>query len=316
MSGTGPDPTGKKSRCPGALRCHSRSMAVWNLLAIVAWYIVAGCFSDELNSWYQDDNHTIAVNGIQGYVGLTPMTCSLTDVHFKFETSELVVVVSAMDGPQCVDESEVIAVSNSSWDSGSCRNSWYGWNVLYMYISRFASQTIKDYDTLALMMVLSMLVAMNTGLVAIAVLGGHVTFAVSLNLLLLLYFCFKYLQKHKYAWKQETRLQKRQSRLSQHVTACKLRVLIFAMFGNSWAMDAGMVSQIAELARAATMAATVASSVAEKVGVESMSSGMESASKVLKNPDVFNGEDPTSFMSWKLTLRHGWHLEMIDLEIF
>ena len=28
---------------------------------------------------------------------------------------------------------------------------------------------------------------------------------------------------------------------------------------------------------------------------------MESASKVLKNPDFFNGEDPTSFVSWKLT---------------
>lgn len=90
--------------------------------------------------------------------------------------------------------------------------------------------------------------------------------------------------------------------MSQHCSARKLRVfLIFAMSGNSWAMDVGMGSQIAELARAATMATTAASSVAEKVGTKSMSSGMESASKVLKNPDAFTGEDPTSFMAWKFT---------------
>ena len=210
-------------------------------------------------------------------------------------------VISAVDGSLRRGEGEVCLMQQVQSD-GSCRKSWFDWNVLYTYISRFVSQMVKDYDTLALMMVLSMLVAMNTGLVAIAVLGEHVTFAVSLNLVLLLYFCFKYLQKRKHAWKQKTRFQKRQSRLSQHCTARKLRVfLILMMFGNAWAMDANMVSQVAELARAATMAATAASSVAEKVGVKSMSSGMESASKVLKNPDVFNGEDPTSFMSWKLT---------------
>ena len=117
-----------------------------------------------------------------------------------------------------------------------------------MYISDQLEQIVKDKGILARMMALSMLVAMNIGLVAIAVLGGHLTVAASLNLLLILHFFVKYLQKRKYAWKQKTRLQKRQSRLSQHVTARKLRVLlIFAMFGNSWAMDAGMESQITRL---------------------------------------------------------------------
>ena len=63
--------------------------------------------------------------------------------------------------------------------------------------------------------------------------------------------------------------------------------LMLSMMGNCWAMDANVAQQIAELAQAATRAAQVAS-------------GMESASKVLKNPDVFNGEDAASFMGWKL----------------
>ena len=71
--------------------------------------------------------------------------------------------------------------------------------------------------------------------------------------------------------------------------------------GNCWAMDANVAQQISELAQAATRAAQAATTVAEKFGSKSgMSSGMESAAKVLKNPDVFNGEDAASFMGWKL----------------
>ena len=71
--------------------------------------------------------------------------------------------------------------------------------------------------------------------------------------------------------------------------------------GNCWAMDVNFAQQIAELAQAATRAAQAATAVAERVGSKGgMASGMESASKVLKNPDVFNGEDAASFMGWKL----------------
>ena len=69
---------------------------------------------------------------------------------------------------------------------------------------------------------------------------------------------------------------------------------------NCWAMDVNIVQQITELAQAATRAAQAATTVAEKFGSKGMASGMESASKVLKNPDVFNGEDAASFMGWKL----------------
>ncbi len=66
-------------------------------------------------------------------------------------------------------------------------------------------------------------------------------------------------------------------------------------------MDASVASQVAELARAATRAAKAASQVASSIGTRNMNAAMEAAAKVLKNPDIFNGEDPTSFMNWKLT---------------
>ena len=239
------------------------------------------------------DNQTMAV---QGFFSMSPI--------LKFEASHecsVTSVISAVDGSLLRGEGEAGCVQEArKWVSRQSEH-LHSWNGLYMCVTDFAVWMDRHADFITPMIVLLMLVAMNIGFVTIAVYGGQMTVATSLNLLLILHFCFVYLQKRKYAWKQKTRLQKRQSRLSQHCTARKFRVfLILTMFGNAWAMDATMANQIAELARAATMAATAASSVAEKVGVKSMSSGMESASKVLKNPDVFNGEDPTSFMSWKL----------------
>ena len=279
-------------------------MVFCNLLAIVALNMLAG-FADGFNCVCLDEAQVEVWNGVQGICGMSPID----------ESTAATVLISAVDGSQYVNDTLYAAMNSYMWDTGSClvcragsalaaRNpDWsLGLNVLNRHISEQVEKMFIGKVGCALMMALSMLVAMNTGLVAIAVLCEYTTVATCLNLIFILYFCFKYLQKRKHAWKQKTRLQKRQSRLSQHCSTRKLRViLIFAMFGSSWAMDAGMANQIAELARAATMAATAATNVAEKVGVKSMSSGMESASKVLKNPDVFNGEDPTSFMSWKLT---------------
>ena len=64
-----------------------------------------------------------------------------------------------------------------------------------------------------------------------------------------------------------------------------------ALIGSFWAMDVNFAQQITELAQAATRAAQEATTVAERFGFKGgMSSGMESAAEVLKNPDVFNGE--------------------------
>ena len=61
-------------------------------------------------------------------------------------------------------------------------------------------------------------------------------------------------------------------------------------------LDVNVAQQITELAQAATRAPQAATTVAEKFGSKGMSSGMESAAKVLKNPDAFTGEDAASFM--------------------
>lgn len=296
--GRDPIPSGLKRAIARGERGSRGIMDIWKgwLIFTVALYMV----SFMISGFGEHVSETMAEFRVQGFQ-LSPMMFSVVGKP-NFEAPEWCVVISAVDGSQCFNESTSALVDDDMWDTGSCNNSYFEWNVLYKYVSEQVVMTHGGKVSLALMVALSMLVAMNTGLVAIAVLGEYTTVATCLNLIFIVYFCFKYLQKRKHAWRQKTRLQKRQSRLSQHCFARKLRViLIFTMFGSSWAMDAGMANQIAELARAATMAATAASSVAEKLGVKSMSSGMESAAKVLKNPDVFNGEDPTSFMSWKLT---------------
>ncbi len=109
------------------------------------------------------------------------------------------------------------------------------------------------------------------------------------------------LSKTKHAWKQKSRLDKRKSRLGHYRLMRRMQVLIWiSMMGNCWAMDVNVAQQITELAQAATRAAQAATTVAEKVGSKGMASGMESASQVLKNPDVFSGEDAASFVGWKL----------------
>ena len=94
----------------------------------------------------------------------------------------------------------------------------------------------------------------------------------------------------------------RKSHLSRRRLVRQLQVLIWiSLMGNCWAMDVNVAQHMTELAQAATRAAQAATAVAEKVSAKGgMSSGMESAAKVLKSPDVFNGADAAGFMGWKL----------------
>ena len=156
---------------------------------------------------------------------------------------------------------------------------------------------------LAMMAILGALVAWNIlSLNVLAVVGGQESFVTVLNLIFGVFFCLKQYRRQQYAWKKKSRLERRKSRLSRRCLVRQLQVLLWiSMMGNCWAMDANVAQQISELAQAATRAAQAATTVAEKLGSKSgMSSGMESAAKVLKNPDVFNGEDAASFMGWKL----------------
>ena len=73
-------------------------------------------------------------------------------------------------------------------------------------------------------------------------------------------------------------------------------VVVPSMIYTAKSMDGQVLNQVAELARAATLAATAATAIASQFSSRG-SSSMESAVKVLKAPDTFTGDD--SFMNWK-----------------
>ena len=164
-------------------------------------------------------------------------------------------------------------------------------------------QVSGNHFCLIAMIILGGLVALNiVSLGVLAVIGGQTQLITCLNLVFRLHFCFNHIQKRKRAWKQKTRLQKRQSHLSQRQLSKQLTVVLWlSLMGNARSMDASVASQVAELARAATRAAEAASQGASSVRTQNMNGGMEAAANAWKNPDIFNGGDPASFMNWKLT---------------
>ena len=163
-------------------------MAVCNLLATLALYMLAGCFAEDFSEWYLDDNQSSMWNGNQGICELSPTFSVVTAARAGVVLPGQTVWISAMDGSQCFNDSEFAAMNSDVWDSGSCRNSYFEWNVLYRYVSDQVVVTHGGKVSFALMMAFSMLVAMNTGLVAIAVLGEYTTVATCLNLIFIVYF--------------------------------------------------------------------------------------------------------------------------------
>ena len=64
-----------------------------------------------------------------------------------------------------------------------------------------------------------------------------------------------------------------------------------------------LVEQVSRLAEAATSAARAAADASARLGAASStvaSPTLETATKILKNPDTFSGEDPTAFVTWKM----------------
>ena len=179
------------------------------------------------------------------------------------------------------------------------KSSWFQFGVTGLDAAGWISSSLSFLATMAF---LGALLASNSlSFNVLAVIGGQEIPVAVLNSAARVFFCFKQLQKQKHAWKQKSRLEKRKSRLGQRVLMRQMQVLVwFSLFSNCWAMDVNVAQQITELAQAATRAAQAATTVAEKFGSKGMSAGMESATKVLKNPDGFNGEDAASFMGWKL----------------
>ena len=207
----------------------------------------------------------------------------------------------AVDGCNYTVDGELMSVwSRSAFMVDGVKSSW--WQISTATTMDVTSYLQSGLCFLAAMVVLGALAARNVlSIGVLAVIGGQEWLVTGLNLIFSVFFCFEQQQKQKHAWKQKSRLEKRKSRLSHCRAMQQMQVLIWiSMMGNCWAMDVNVAQQITELAQAATRAAQAATTVAEKVGSKGMASGMESASKVLKNPDTFSGEDAASFMGWKL----------------
>ena len=244
------------------------------------------------------------VSGNQGLCSVSPVTSSFltcdglamyntsAGLDFKFECLQYDGMMYSAAYGYNMDESRRPMTYAS--DGESYKSPWFG----------IVTGNLQcGLSFLAMMAILGALVAWNIlSLNVLAVIGGQESFVTVLNLIFGVFFCLKQYRRQQYAWKKKSRLERRKSRLSRRCLVRQLQVLLWiSLMGNCWAMDANVAQQISELAQAATRAAQAATTVAEKFGSKSgMSSGMESAATVLKNPDVFNGEDAASFMGWKL----------------
>ena len=121
-----------------------------------------------------------------------------------------------------------------------------------------------------------------------------------------LHVAFEHISECRKRWKSMSRIEKKRSYLGHVETKKRLKVLCFVMMIHSAkVMDQqAFVDQVVELTRAATTAASSAASAMQSMqqfqqGKGSAASGLEPASRILKNPDLFSGDNPLEFMSWK-----------------
>ena len=103
--------------------------------------------------------------------------------------------------------------------------------------------------------------------------------------------------------RSSSRLERRRCHLSMREKRKHLRVLMFvAMVSHARCMDQQVfMERIAEMTQAATRAAAAAAQASERLQASrsSASGGLETASKVLKSPETFSGENPLDFLAWK-----------------
>ena len=102
-------------------------------------------------------------------------------------------------------------------------------------------------------------------------------------------------------YKQDSRIAKRRECRKLHFVRRQMIVLIF-LGGMSTAhcMDQEQVlQQVSILAQAATRAATAAERALADINVGRASDGLQAASRILKSPDTFDGNDVMNFIPWK-----------------
>ena len=122
-------------------------------------------------------------------------------------------------------------------------------------------------------------------------------------------------EKKVVLWVPVARLEKKRQRLQELCLQKKVKVVLWlSMMGSAQAMQEGMqggspvasgsqgervfLERVTSLTEAATAAANAAAQALSSMQSRS-STGLESATRILKSPDVFTGEDPMVFQTWK-----------------
>ena len=122
-------------------------------------------------------------------------------------------------------------------------------------------------------------------------------------------------EKKVVLWMPVARLERRRQRLQELCLQKKVKVVLWlSMMGSAQAMQEGMqggspvasgsqgervfLERVTSLTEAATAAANAAAQALSSMQSRS-STGLESATRILKSPDVFTGEDPMVFQTWK-----------------
>ena len=118
-------------------------------------------------------------------------------------------------------------------------------------------------------------------------------------------------EKKVVLWMPVARLGRRRQRLQELCLQKKVKVVLWlSMMGSAQAMQEGspvtagsqgervFLERVTSLTEAATAAANAAAQALSSMQSRS-STGLESATRILKSPDVFTGEDPMVFQTWK-----------------
>ena len=102
------------------------------------------------------------------------------------------------------------------------------------------------------------------------------------------------------------RKQRRKNHLNRMVGRQQIRmvVLLGCMACGHARETPQILQQMGALAETATAAATAATEATARLNASSSTStpSLEAATKTLKSPDTYNGEDPSAFMTWKMQL--------------
>ena len=115
-----------------------------------------------------------------------------------------------------------------------------------------------------------------------------------------------YMRRHVAKKEHVSRISKKRRRFRTNEMKKQLLVMMFIFnYSSASAMEAeAMAQRLAALTEAATRAAMSAEQMMTKMqsmsgGSSGASEGLSAASRILKPPDTFNGDDPMAFASWR-----------------